>query len=86
MEVTAYQSQDVSRLRELARKERGAKQRDRYRAVLLALEGLTEPEIRTRTARSRGFIQRWVYAYRDGGIEAIAAKKPPGQPPRSSTH
>lgn len=82
MDVTAHGAQDADRLRELVRKERNAKQRDRYRAVLLALEGQTEPEIRTRTDRSRGFIQRWVYAYRDGGIAAIAAKKPPGQPPK----
>ncbi len=82
MEVRALQSEDLARLVQLVQKERDAKQRDRYRAVLLALEGLTEPEIRTRTGRSRGFIQRWAYAYRDGGIEAIAARKPPGQPPK----
>jgi len=32
--------------------------------------------------RSRGFVQRWVYAYRDGGIEAIAATPHPGGEPR----
>ena len=80
MDVAPHNSGDMGRLRQLVRTERNAKQRDRYRSVLLALEGLTEPEIRMRTARSRGFIQRWAYAYRDGGIGAIVAKKPPGQP------
>ena len=73
-----------TRLRRHVRKERNAKQRDRYRVVLLALGGKTEPEIRERTDRSRGFIQRWVYAYRDGGVEALIPRRPPGKPPRLS--
>jgi transposase len=69
-------------LRERVRRESNAKQRDRYRAVVLALEGFNEPEIRLRLGRSRGFIQRWVYAYRDKGIGGLVAKKPHGQPPK----
>jgi transposase len=86
MEVSLRGRKDLSILRELVRKESNAKQRDRYRAVVLALEGLSEPEIRVRLGRSRGFIQRWVYAYRDKGIGGLAAKKPRGQPPKLPRH
>jgi transposase len=82
MEVSLRGRKDLSILRERVRKESNAKQRDRCRAVVLALEGLNEPEIRLRLGRSRGFIQRWVYAYRDKGIDGLVAKKPHGQPPK----
>ncbi|MCP4550340.1 MAG: transposase [bacterium] len=82
MEVSLCGRKDLSILRERVRKESNAKQRDRYRAVVLALEGRSEPEIRLRLGRSRGFIQRWVYAYRDQGINGLKAKKPHGQPPK----
>lgn len=82
MEVSLGGRKDLSILRERVRQESNAKQRDRYRAVVLALEGRSEPEIRLRLGRSRGFIQRWVYAYRDQGINGLKAKKPHGQPPK----
>jgi transposase len=34
--------------------------------------------------RSRGFVQRWVYAYRDRGIAGLLAKRPPGKPSKRS--
>lgn len=34
--------------------------------------------------RSRAFVQRWVYAYRDRGVSAIAARTPPGRPAKLS--
>lgn len=86
MEVLLRGRQDLSILRERVRTESNAKQRDRYRAVVLALEGFSEPEIRLRLGRSRGFIQRWVYAYRDQGIDGLKVKKPHGQPPKLPRH
>ncbi len=86
MEVSLHRQKDLSTLRQLVDKESNAKQRDRYRAVVLALEGLIEPEIRLRLGRSRGFIQRWVYAYRDNGIKGLLAKKPPGLQPKLPRH
>jgi|ETNmetMinimDraft_26_1059896.scaffolds.fasta_scaffold88028_2 transposase len=80
MQVSFHRPEEL--LSQLVRKESNAKQRDRYRAVLLALEGLSEPEIRLRLSRSRGFIQRWVYAHRDNGIGELRAMKPTGQPPK----
>jgi transposase len=84
MDVTLHDRKDLSRLRRCVQKEANAKQRDRYRVVLLALEGKTEPEIRLRTDRSRGFIQRWVYAYREAGLDGLKVRKPPGKPPKLS--
>lgn len=84
MDVSLHDRKDLSRLRRRVRHETNAKQRDRYRVVLLALEGKTEPEIRWRTDRSRGFIQRWVYAYREAGLDGLKVRKPPGKPPKLS--
>lgn len=33
-------------------------------------------------SRSRGFVQRWCYVYRDHGLTAVAPKPPPGRPPK----
>jgi transposase len=80
MDVAPHQFSDLDELRRRIRREANAKQRDRYRVVLLALEGKTEPEIRERTDRSRGFVQRWVYVYRDRGLDAIGPIKQSGRP------
>ena len=60
--------EDLEVLKKLQRQERNAKQRDRYRAVLLALSGETAPEIAAKLDRSRRFVQQWTYRYRDGGL------------------
>lgn len=78
MNVTERTPGDCTRLEQRIRHERNAKQRDRYRAALLAIQGHQTQPIINALARSRGFVQRWVYAYRDGGIEAIAVKPQPG--------
>ena len=80
MNVRAHHPNDLKRLRDLNRKETDAKQRDRYRAVLLALEDQSAPAIMTTLDRSRRFVQRWVYLYRDGGIDAICTKRQTGRP------
>lgn len=73
---------DVAALTRLARGQRDAQQRDRYRVVLLVLEGLETQAIQDRLARSRGFVQRWAYAYRDGGIAALSARPRGGSAPK----
>ncbi len=60
--------EDLDVLEKLQRRECNAKQRDRYRAVWLALNGKTAPEIAARLDRSRRFVQQWTYRYRDGGL------------------
>ena len=82
MHVSMHNSEDLAVLRRRIRGETNAKQRDRCRAVLLALEGTMTAEIQQKLARSKNFVQRWVYAYRDGGLNAIRAKKPPGAKPK----
>jgi transposase len=82
MNVTARQEGDGERLDALIAGERDAKQRDRLRAVRLALDRKQAPEIAAMTGRSRRFVQEWVYAYRDGGIGAIKPGKSGGRPPK----
>jgi len=80
MNVTVRQEGDRDRLDELIRRQKDAKQRDRLRAARMALDGKQALEIATMMGRSRRFVQEWVYAYRDGGIEAIKPGKSSGRP------
>ena len=80
MNVNAHHSKDLQHLRDIGRKHHDAKQRDRYRAVLLALQGQTTKTIMHTLDRSKNFVQRWVYAYRDGGIDAICPRRQSGRP------
>ena len=82
MDVTAHQTDDVDELQRRIRNTRNAKQRDRYRVVLLAIRGLTTLQIMDKLDRSRGFVQRWTYIYRDHGIEAIYEQPRSGAPPK----
>ena len=82
MDITAREPKDLDELRQRIRRESNAKQRDRYRAVLLALEGRTTAEIMDKLDRSKNFVQRWVYFYRDHGLARVRAKKQPGQIPK----
>jgi len=84
MLVQAGHCEDVAELQRRVRCERNAKQRDRYRAVLLALQGEQTKSIMEKLGRSRGFVQAWVYAYRDHGLEAIREAPRSGKPPKLS--
>lgn len=82
MNVSAHHPEDHQQLLLRIQKEANAKQRDRYRAVLLALDGQFTETIMSILCRSKNFVQRWVYAYRDGSIDAICPKPPTGRPPK----
>jgi len=84
MNVNAHRPEDRQQLLLRIQKETNAKQRDRYRAVLLALDGQLTEAIMSILCRSKNFVQRWVYAYRDGGIDAIGPKSPSGHPSKLS--
>lgn len=73
---------DLQRLQQLMDRERDALRRDRYRAVRLALQGNQAVDIADRLDRARRSVQDWVYAYRDGGIDAIQPKPRPGRTPK----
>lgn len=74
MQIKERESGDVRKLRTLARRERNAEQKDRLMAAVLAIQQMETADIQQALNRSRGFVQRWVYAYRDGGIEALKDK------------
>ena len=82
MNITPHHPNDLDTLRYRIRKETNAKQRDRWRAVLLALEGKTTAHIMDTLARSKNFVQRWAYFYRDHGLERLRPIKQPGSVPR----
>lgn len=89
MKVTVRREGDLERLDELIARERVAVQRDRLRAVRLALDGVEALQIAATLSRSRRFVQEWAYAYRDGGVEAIRPGKSSGRPtklPRDKEH
>jgi len=80
MRVSERMPEDVAELRRRVRAESNALQRDRYRAVLLALGGAEAVEIARTLGRARRSVQDWVYAYRDGGIDNLLPKPRPGRP------
>lgn len=90
MKVIWKDASDATRLRELVRNTVNAKQRDRYRVVLLAGEGLGEQQelkreqIAEATGRSRQFVDEWVGRYRKGGIEALQPRRASGAPRKLS--
>ena len=80
MRVTEREPGDVAELTRRARAERNALQRDRYRAVLLALDGQEAVAIAAALGRARRSVQDWVYAYRDGGIDDLRPGRSTGRP------
>jgi len=75
MRITERQAGDLAKLKAAVRRESRADQRDRLLAVAKALEGRETLAIAEALSRSRAFVQRWAYAYRDRGIGAIVARK-----------
>lgn len=80
MRVTQRTAGDVEELRRRAKTETHAMLRDRYRAVLLALEGKEAAEIAATLGRARRSVQDWVYCYRDGGVDALLSARQTGRP------
>jgi transposase len=75
---------DADLLRELIAAERQAKQRDRFRVVLLAGAGLgdqkecSREEIASIVGRARQFVDQWVVRYRKQGLAGLVAIKQTG--------
>ena len=90
MKVDWKSAEDAQRLRELLVQQSEAKQRDRYRVVLIAAEGLGQQaelerqEIAAVVGRSRQFVDQWVGRYRRGGLPALVPKRQPGAVPKLS--
>jgi transposase len=85
MTVRPRDAGDRQLLDELVRREADARQRDRYRAVLLAMGDEPELEgdqIALRLGRSPRFVDEWVGRYRRGGLGALRPRKQPGRRPK----
>lgn len=80
IDISLHRPDDAAQLARLIRQTPHAKQRDRLRAVALAIAGEPAPTIMRMLGRSRGFVQRWCYVYRDHGLGAVKAQTPPGRP------
>jgi transposase len=82
MTVTPRDAGDRQLLDDWVRREADARQRDRYRAVLLAMDGLEGDDIALRLGRSPRFVDEWVGRYRRGGLAALRPRKQPGRRPK----
>src|SRR5579864_4609058 len=88
MKVSWKDGSDEQRLVELVAASSNAKQRDRYRVVLIAGRGLGErrelerEQIAQAVGRSRQFVDQWVGRYRRDGLDALVPKRQPGARPR----
>ena len=85
MTVTLHDPSEVARLRGLAGAESDARQRDRFRAVLLAVEGdeageeLEGDQIAVRLGRCPRFVDPWLARYRKSGLEGLRPGKAKGR-------
>lgn len=90
MHVVWQDPADRATLCDLIDKQEDAAQRDRYRVVLLAGEGLggqkelSREQIALVVGRSRQFVDEWVNRYRRHGLAALTPKRPPGMAPKLS--
>ena len=69
MQIVEHSAGDVGILMQRIRAENNAKQRDRYRAIAMAIDGMQTKQIMKKLDRSKNFVQRWNYFYRNGGME-----------------
>jgi len=74
--------ESLEQLRELARRQGKAREHLRLRAVVLAREGKTAPQIASALGCGRRPVQEWVRRYNAGGVAALAEGRRPGRPPR----
>jgi transposase len=82
MLVTERDAGDFQRLQELTDQERNALQRDRYRAVLLAVNDREGDEIARCIGRSPRFVDEWIARYRSQGLAGLIPMKQPGARPK----
>ncbi|MFO0836634.1 MAG: helix-turn-helix domain-containing protein [Phycisphaerales bacterium] len=82
MHIAEHTPGDTDRLSERIASEKQADRRDRYRIALLALRGREKLEIAEVLGIAKSTVEQWAYAYRDGGIAALAGKKRGGSRPK----
>lgn len=77
-------SPSYDELVELYKKEKNAKQKVRYLALVLMHEKHNCGEVAKTIKMSTRSVQLWVNAFNDGGLEGIIVNTPPGRPSRLS--
>ena len=70
---------EARRLEELFRSTDDRKLRDRLQIVLLAHKGRPRQQIASDLAIHRRSVTRWLNTYCDGGLDALAVRKPKGK-------
>jgi transposase len=74
----------LEELREMTRRQKRAREHTRFRAVVLAREGKTAPQIAGALGCGRRPAQEWIRRYNVGGTAALAERRHTGRPPRVS--
>jgi transposase len=74
----------VEELEAAARREKRARVSHRIRAVILALQGYTAPEIAGLLGSARRAVQQWIKWYNDEGLVGLPDARHPGQPKKLS--
>jgi transposase len=77
MHVELYHT--TQELHRLSRQTKDAKLAARLRAVNLALQGKTAPEIGENMGYSRRTVQNWIYAYNRHGLEGLQQRRGRGR-------
>src|SRR5215216_3451641 len=72
----------LEELREMTRRQTRAREHIRFRAVVLAREGKTAPQIAGALGCGRRPAQEWVRRYNVGGAAALSERRHTGRPPR----
>src|SRR5262249_58078786 len=70
---------EAQRLEELFRTTEDRRLRDRLQIVLLAHKGRPRQQIAADLAIHRRSVTRWLNAYCDGGLQALAPRRPKGR-------
>ena len=84
MEITEREPGDLAKLTRLAKTTPKPRIANRCRIVIDAINGRETLSIAERRGCGRATVQRWCYAYRDHGIEALDDKPKSGRPRRLS--
>jgi transposase len=71
----------LEELRGMTRRQKRSREHTRFRAVVLAREGKTAPQIAEALGCGRRPAQEWVRRYNAGGAAALAERRHTGRPP-----
>ena len=80
--ITAKQRADVEGV--LAQRELAPRQRDRLEMVKAAWLGENVATIARWSGRTERTVRRWLRAFREGGVAALAGAPIPGRPPKAN--